>query len=227
MEFQNSDDPLETNQPPRAARTAPEFPEAEGGELPDPLARVSNQITTQLAQLQGSTERGLSELIKVVESRLSYDEAKEKAFDRLYAELDELKRDREFDHMRPLFTDLILLFDRIDHLRRQSERTESGLLILESILEELMEILGRRGVTVTPSTDYFDPALQQALGTDGTTNQEDNNRISRIVRRGFRYDGKVLRHEEVFVYRFTLDGPGSGAEGSNDGPPIKRFTDAH
>ena len=226
MDFQNSDD---LSEPAENAtdedRHGLEFPEAERAQTSEPSTHWSNQLASQLKEFQASTERALYELFKVVESRLSYDETKEKAFDRLYAELEELKQDREFEQMRPFITDLILLFDRLDHMRSEPLGTDGGSPIVESILGELLEILSRRGVTMTPPTEHFDPTFQHALGTEKTSNQGKNNCIARIVRRGFRYNAKVLRHEEVFVYRFTLGGPDPDVEDSKGESQIERITD--
>lgn len=182
-----------------------ELLETDPQQSPEASATGVDEIASQLKIFQASTELSLSNLVKLVESRLASDAVKEKAFDRLYIELDEVKQDREFERLRPFFSDLVLLFDRLDHLGNESLETEDVSSIVVSIRDELLEILSRRGVDIIPSTEQFDPAFQNALGTERTCDEEESNRIARVVRRGFRYNSRMIRHEEVFVYRF---GPG-------------------
>ena len=180
-----------------------DLPETDPRQAPEDSSSSLSAIASQLRTFQTTTELTLSSLVELFESRLASDAVKEKAFDRLYAELADVKRDREFEQMRPLFSDLVLLFDRLDHLGNQSLETEDASSIAVSIRDELLEILSRRGVDIVPTTEQFDPALQNALGTEPTCYKENNNGIARVVRRGFRYNSRVIRHEEVFVYRFA------------------------
>src|SRR5581483_11953555 len=53
-------------------------------------------------------------LRQVIEERLTYDRVKEEAFNRLYAEVEEVRQERSFQQLRPLLMDLILLYDRIE-----------------------------------------------------------------------------------------------------------------
>lgn len=191
------------NNKPRTDPCDSEPPETSPQQSPDPSAFGINEIASQLKIFQASTESSLSNLVKLFESRLAADAVKEKAFDRLYAELDELKQDREFEQLRPFFLDLVLLFDRLDHLGNETLETEAAPSIVDSVRDELLEILSRRGVDIIPPSAQFDPAFQNALGTERTCYEEEDNRIARVVRRGFRYNSRVIRHEEVFVYRFV------------------------
>jgi molecular chaperone GrpE (heat shock protein) len=195
-----------------------ELPETDSQQSPEASATGVNEIASQLKNFQTSTELSLSNLVELVESRLALDDVKEKAFDRLYAELDELKQDREFEQLRPFFSDLVLLFDRLDHLANESLETQDVSSIVVSIREELLEILSRRGVDIISPSEQFDPAFQNALGTERTSDEEANNRIARVVRRGFRYNLRVLRHEEVFVYRFVPGELGPDVENSSCQP---------
>ncbi|MEZ5549037.1 MAG: nucleotide exchange factor GrpE [Pseudomonadales bacterium] len=193
--------PINDNQ--KNATVDHESPDTNSQQLPEPAAAGDNQIAPQLKLFQESVELSISKLVTLVESRLASDAVKEKAFDRLYAELEEAKQDREFEQFRPFFTDLILLFDRLEHLSNEPLETQESSSIVVSIRDELLEILSRRRVDLIPPNEHFDPAFQNALGVEGTNDEAENNRIARVVRRGFRYNSRVIRHEEVFVYRFA------------------------
>ena len=139
----------------------------------------------------------------VFAERVQYDKAKEEAFDRLYRQLDELRAGREFDHLRPLYLDLILLFDRLEQSANEATRhhdVDTVAATLLSLRGELLEVLYRREIElIALSSTKFDPKWQRAIGTQDTTATEQNNTIGMVVRRGFRYRDRLIRPEEVVL----------------------------
>ena len=100
---------------PNVSDTAEKLPAEQVDETPSVLQDGGpRQVLDALSDL--ATD--LSSLKRTVEDRLSYDKAKEEAFDRLYADLENLKKNAAFEQIRPLYMDLILLFDRIALQRR-------------------------------------------------------------------------------------------------------------
>lgn len=151
---------------------------------------------------------GISTLKKQFDERLSYDKTKEEAFEHLYKELDEFKKNNIFNHNRPLYIDIILLFDRIENIRTGIDHLNSSLAGIESILgtlsDEILEILYRQGIEIIiHSLKKFDPTIQRAIGVEKTFQEEENNQIARIVRRGFRFNNQILRAEEVLVLKYV------------------------
>jgi molecular chaperone GrpE (heat shock protein) len=152
----------------------------------------------------------LIRLNSVIADRLTYDSTKEKAFDQLYADLENLKRDKEFDNLRPLFTDLILFYDRIKNIeeglsKENSDIKSSFASTIESISTELIEILERRDIKIIhSSSSAFDPKIQKAIDVHSTNNEEMNNKVIKIVRKGFMYRDRILRPEEVIIEKFSM-----------------------
>ncbi|MBV9929094.1 MAG: nucleotide exchange factor GrpE [Acidobacteria bacterium] len=183
------DDAAGQASPPAGAADAP----------PEPGAQLLATLTEMSAEL--------SVLNSTIEGRLRYDKAKEEAFERLYAELDEMKRNSAFEQARPLYTDLILLFDRIEGARQELARDGSEapavLPLLETLSEELLEVLARREVEVLRTSAEFDPSLQRAVGTQPAPDEAGNNGVARVLRRGFRYRDRILRPEEVIVMKYA------------------------
>lgn len=168
--------------------------------LPANLARATlDQLVADLSTIK----------LDIAE-RLQYDKAKEEAFDRLYAQLDELRSDREFDHLKPLYLDLILLFDRLDQTvvaALPHEDTSPARAVLVSLRAELVEVLYRREIElIDPSPPAFDPTLQRAVGTQDTDTPDKHNSVGAVVRRGFRYRGRMLRPEEVILNKCRTHG---------------------
>ena len=146
----------------------------------------------------------LDDLAGLVRSRLSYDQTKEQAFDRLYAELDALKKNAALDNIKPLLLDLILLYDRMEHARQLAADAQ-GILsteILQSFIHELLEVLYRREVSlIEAGPSSFDYNQQKAIGVVDVTDPAEHQRVHKVVRRGFRLGERTLRAEEVIVCR--------------------------
>jgi len=142
----------------------------------------------------------LSNLRQIVDNRLSYDKVKEDAFERLYGELEDLKKNAIFERNRPLFIDLILLFDRLENYRQTDvEESSQFTHLLKSFSEELLEILCRQCIDIIASSKTFDPTIQRAIKIELTSEKEEDNKVSEVLRKGFRYFDNILRPEEVIV----------------------------
>ena len=169
-------------------------------------ARPGIDIKLVLAELV-DVKTQLALLKEEIVERLRYDKAKESAFERLYAELDELKRDSAFNQLRPLYADLILLFDRIDNLSEGQHHDDipaaDYLITLKTFRDELRELLYRRGVEIIRTDQTkFDCTWQRAVGTEDTIHDQEDSYVSRVVRKGFTAEGRLIRPEEVIVKRF-------------------------
>lgn len=144
----------------------------------------------------------------VLEDRLAYDETKEKAFNRLYEELDALKRSSIDECKRALLIDLILLYDRvIFHVG------QSGGNFIESIAFEIEEILLRRGVERVDrerisESARFDKKTQKVFSTRPTSVKDEDGVVDAVVRDGFVLGELLLRPQAVVVRKF-VGGAGS------------------
>lgn len=136
-----------------------------------------------------------NKIISLLENRLKYDETKEKAFNRLYDELNAIKYDKEYQKIKPLFLDLILLYDRITLLSFEDET-------LSSIQEELVEILSKQMVEIIEiENDIYDASLQKVVGTE-IVQKELDSKVIKIVRDGFMFDNKIIRPQEVIIGKY-------------------------
>lgn len=148
----------------------------------------------------------LSNLKQIIENRLTYDKVKEDAFERLYGELEDLKKNSFFERSRPLFIDLILLFDRLENYRQTNiEESSQFTHLLKSFSEEILEILCRQCIDIIASSKTFDPTIQRAIKIEITSEKEEDNIVSEVIRKGFRYFDNILRPEEVIVKKFKQE----------------------
>jgi len=175
-------------------------------------------IAAEIAAAQGR----LDQLIAMFADKIQYDEQKEKAFSKLYDELDSFKRDFVERRMKEAYTDLILLYDNIKNYTGDDDvMREEGALArryLGYVMEELTEVLARRGIEpicagpgVSPTAGAFDPQFQRAIRTVPAESPDEDGCVVRVVKDGFAKDGKVLRPQSVIVARWT--GPSGPAGG--------------
>ena len=186
---------------------------------PDQVVELE-EIASELPEQNGPTEKTITDVIvsvseistqvSVLQEQLHKhvltNKDKDEAFDRLYAELETYKKNSAFDQVRPLFMDLILMFDRISNLTEDAEKRDDKYCaeVLKTVTDELVEIMYRRDIDIITSIqETFDPTTQRAIGVDRIESEEENNKISRIVRKGFRCGDRLLRPEEVIVKKYS------------------------
>lgn len=195
-------------------------PEGAAREIADPAD--TPEATTQQAPSSNTdagtdlaaqhTERVqelLQRIADMFSARLTYDRAKEAAFDRLYADFDALRRDAAGETVRPILLDLILLYDRMESTHQQllsvgGPGASISIETLRSFTAELLEVLARRDVELVPNLSAsFDPSHQRAVGVEPAEDASHHHEVVRIVRRGFRHRERILRPEDVIVRRFA------------------------
>lgn len=105
--------------------------------------------------------------------------------------------------LRPLYLDMILLLDRVEKGLSAWRGSPAEEFVL-TVRDEIAEILARRGVMpmIMPD-DWFDPKRQRAVKAVVTRNPEEDRQVVDRVRRGYEYDGYILRAEEVVVSRYS------------------------
>ena len=142
------------------------------------------------------------------ETKVKYDESKDRLIDSLHRELQVYREGLHFKILRPVFIDLIAMHDDLGKLIESMMTEEASKMLdrtiknLQSFQESIEEILRRNGVEAFSVEDNtFISSKQRALQAIGTSDAVLNKQIARRVRKGFEYEGKVLRPELVVTYR--------------------------
>jgi len=153
----------------------------------------------------------LDVLIAMFKEKIEYDEAKDKAFNKLYEELDMFKSDFVDRRMKEVYADLLLLYDNIkSYISRddvQAPENEVARECLEYVLEEVLEVLYRRGIErMACESDAFDPQCQRAVRMERANSPGEDGKVVKVMKDGFIKDDKVLRHQMVAVARWDGDG---------------------
>jgi molecular chaperone GrpE len=143
------------------------------------------------------------------ETKVQYDQSKERLIDTLHEELQDHREGLHFKILRPLFTDLISLYDNIGRIIESSASEHIGNEdhVIENLLsfqQEVEEILYRQGVeTFQLEEEAFVGNKQRVLRVINTPKAALDKHIARKVRKGFVYENRILRPEIVEVYKYV------------------------
>jgi molecular chaperone GrpE len=134
----------------------------------------------------------VTQLRDLFQRRLFEDKAKNKLYDELYEQLRITRGALAEQLFAPLFRELLLVVDRVASLARDGD------IVLESVSDELLELLERRGVRAVPTTTTFDPAIHEAVRIDPREDRPPGT-ILEMLRPGYLLGTQLLRAERVVV----------------------------
>lgn len=164
---------------------------------------VLSQVASDVAALR-----------ELFQSRLADDTVKAEAFERLYRQLDDGRRERDVSRQRILLLEIVHVRDRVELLETALNEGPAvdAREALESIAAELDELLARRGVVpIVAPNDHFDPATQEAVSRRGDGGAIEAMRVVEVVRPGYRCGDYVLRPTQVVVEADEQFEKGEGA----------------
>lgn len=169
------------------------------------------------APAESSPESGLDEikteianLTDLFRRRLLDDKAKASLYESLQEQArssQDLLRYRAFES---LFREALLAIDRL-----QSEASTPELV--ESAVDELLEVFGRRTLLPIDDSGDFDPRIHEAVETLPASEQVPAGSIVAVHRTGYTLDGRLLRPTQVTV---------AVADAIDDVPPQESDGDA-
>ncbi len=156
-----------------------------------------------------TVEQKLDQLTQLFQERLRTDAVQQKAFDQLYEELRQYKEDFLFQAEKPFLLDLLLFYDSLnwfhESLRREEMTPEVVADSFQYLLDEFMELLYRRDVVPCEGSDRFDRRVHKAVRVVAAEDAEDDWKVQAVLKRGFLRADRLLRPEEVAVYRHGGD----------------------
>lgn len=196
-----------TDNKPEEADVQTEEKEPSGTIPEEPEVKPSGE--DQTAEVTVLLERlldGQDRLCELFEKRLQYDSEKESSFQRLYDELDAVKKERTLHTGRALFLDLIRLLDRVDaYLASGGEGVQA---MAFSLRGELEEALYRQGIEKMAFPDQtYNPRYQRVLKRELVDSRERDGLVLHVLRDGFFFHDLVIRPQDVVtgVYQKKQD----------------------
>ncbi len=177
-----------------------------------PSVQIEHQSAEKKAhnsELLLAIQQQLETLSRDFQSSLKYDQHKEKIIDKLHLELQEYKKGIAAKILRPLFMDIINVIDDTKKLMRslkekkEETNTEKLWKILNGLPEDLEEVLYRNGVDTEKSSEtHFNSNNQKILKAIPTDQKELDKSIKDRLKNGYRWEGKLIRHELVTVFKY-------------------------
>ena len=126
--------------------------------------------------------------------------------------------------LRPVIRDLISVYDDISEIHRQlavalaaqekrGDLTAGTLMLFENVLsptsqlehncDSIIEVLERLSVTLMPSIPgKLDKQCQRAVSIEVAEDPDQDQQVVKVVKRGFKWNDRVFRPEEVVIKRW-------------------------
>lgn len=149
----------------------------------------------------------IAEIQRTLEDNALENQMHQKAFDQLYAELQQYKEDFLFKAEKPLILDLLLFFDSMvwfkENIEQQNAKPEIVAESFQYLLDEFLELLARRDILPMEPKENFDKTRQRAMKVVHTKNPQLDEKILKVIKKGFMRGDRVLRAEEVIVQKKT------------------------
>jgi molecular chaperone GrpE len=160
------------------------------------LGRGLEQVTASRSEPGADQERSVAELAVAVDDltdlfrrRLYEDKVRARALDLLQSEVEFARTGLQTTFVLPMVRELLLVVDR-----GYASEDELG----ESLADEVLEVLRRRGLEVLDTAGSFDPAVHEAVGTvdaEGLT----VGAVAAVRRPGYRMHEHLVRPAQVVV----------------------------
>lgn len=155
-----------------------------------------------------SLQEQLNSLQTEFQSKLKYDQHKDKIIDNLHSQLQEYKDNLIKKLLQPMIMDVIHTIDDFNKLISHYQQQEPShidsqklIKLMESVPDELEHLLYRQGVEIfNESETVFNPSRQKVVKTVPTSESAKDKTIAQSVRKGYEWEGQVLRKEMVEVY---------------------------
>jgi len=155
---------------------------------------MDEEIQARLEQIQQT----------ILESSAA-EQSRQKAFDALYEELRQYKEDFIYQAEKPLLLDLLLFYDSLNWFRESLVKKEMSIEVIadsfQYLIDEFLEVLYRRDVMPMEGAERFDPKTQKVVKVIPPEAGGQDQMVAQVLKRGFHRGNRILRNEEVVIYR--------------------------
>jgi molecular chaperone GrpE (heat shock protein) len=191
-------------------------PATEPAENDEPFGAGEKEAVSDLS-LFIDIKSQITDLSRSFESKLKYDEHKNKIIDDLHRSLQDYREGLVKKYLHRIITDIIKVVDDMRkftaHYRNQAEtdappgeKSEKLLKYIENIASDLEDLFSWEGVVpFNCEGNMVDPARQRILRKIETDDPEKDKTIAERLRPGYEWDGKVIRPEMVSAYIYQTE----------------------
>jgi molecular chaperone GrpE len=160
----------------------------------------------------------LDSLSKAFESKLKYDEHKNKIIDELHQNLQEYRQGLVQKYVNRIFIDVLKVVDDIRKFsahyinnRGKDETTDKFLNFLESTASDLEDLFSWEGIKpFVCEGSNLDTTRQRVTNKMPTDDPSKDKLIAERIRPGYEWNGKIIRPEIVSVFIYQNNGSANG-----------------
>ena len=156
----------------------------------------------------------LEDLSQAFESKIKYDEHKNKIIDDLHQALQEYREGLIKKYLHRIVIDVIKIVDDMrkfaSHYNHQprTEEIDKFLQYIENITSDMEDLFSWEGVQpFTCEGDEFDPTRQRIVDKIETHDPAKDKTIAQRLRPGYEWDGKVIRPEMISAFIYPSEPP--------------------
>jgi molecular chaperone GrpE len=152
----------------------------------------------------------ISDLSAQFESKIKYDKHKEEIIDKLHSENQTFKNDLYKKFILPLVNEIIFMLDDYSTLFKKHSESDINEVDVPKLLkqfggisEDLENLLYKNGIDVySVEGEQLDSSKQKVIKTIPTDDPLKDKTVCEKLKKGFVLDGKIIRMEHVFCYKF-------------------------
>ena len=140
---------------------------------------------------------------KLFESKIHSDEVQARTLERLHGELQASRKQIQRAEMAPLLKDIIFCHDFVTRELDREDEPKDWRQPLEVLGQMLLDVLFKYDVEpFRAESDDFDRSSQQCVKTEYTTDEDKDRSVSTRGLTGFRGEDRIIRREQVTVFRY-------------------------
>lgn len=177
----------------------------EGAEPQPEESAVSNELINMLLERIENLTQQNELLHDKFDAKISDDKHKAQLFDKMYDELASYKKDLYAKLVGPFINETISLLDDYERLVDKIDSIDKERLVkyVKGIPDDLENLLDNNGVErYCDDTEKFNPKTQRVVKTIFTGDIGLDNIIAERIRKGYRWNGVMLKPEMVKIFKF-------------------------
>jgi len=168
-------------------------------------ANESPEVTPLVAEWS-TILQAIQQLQENFEAKIKYDASKERMVDTLHQELQAYREGLHFKILRPIFMDLITMYDDFTKILSVISPDDNPPQTLLSFQDTLAGILEKHGVEIyCEEGDTLMAKRQQVVKTSPTNDSEKDKLVATRLYKGFSFEDRILRPERVTTFKYQAE----------------------
>lgn len=150
----------------------------------------------------GNLEQGMIQLTKDVEQLSQQVVLIPRQVRQLGTKVDDITESVSQPRVRDLLNNFLLLYDLIEQMALTAESDEESTKDYQVLRDQILQVLRVNGIFPITEDQRFEPEVHKAIETIACETPDEDGKIERVYRTGFRTDRAILRYAEVVVKRY-------------------------